>query len=105
MANEKKQKEAKQKVDKPKKVTVVSVIRRMAQKGAKDKKTLANLAYLKLKEAGITKNSKGFDIREEKVLSLLNAMCRDINTERQGWWNKTKIVETETLFKFEEKAN
>jgi len=96
--------EAKQKVAKPKKVTTVSIIRAVANVGAKDKKALATLAFKKLQELKITKNSKGFDVKEEKVLTLLNAMCRDINNEREGWWKATKIVETENLFKFEKKG-
>jgi len=94
----------KQDVKKEKKVTVVSVIKPLAIVGGTDREEIAKKAYNKLKERGITKNSKGFDIREEKVLSLLTAMCRDINNEKKGWWSNYKIEEDERHFKFVVKA-
>ena len=80
-------------------MTVVSVIKELGAKGAKDRATLAELVYAELKKRGITTNTRGKQIIPSRVLTLLNAMCRDIKQPRKGWWSGYKVVEDDKSFK------
>jgi len=96
MAEEKAKKEEKK--EKPKAVTIASVFRDLATKSSKDRKDLASKIFAKLKEKGVTTNVRGKEITEDKVLSQVSAMLRDIKAERgkekqTGWWYKYEIVE------------
>jgi len=98
MANEEKPKVVAKPVKKESK-TVVSVIKEMGITGAKDRAELAKKVFAKCKQIGLTKNSRGHEIREARVKTLISAMCRDIISERKGWWNTYKVVEDKTSFK------
>lgn len=79
--------------------TVVSVIKELGANGAKDRAELAKKVMAKCVERGIRKNTRGHDIREARVKTLISAMCRDITSGRKGWWNTYKVVEDKTSFK------
>ena len=84
--------------DKPKQPTVVSVIKEFGPKGAKNRGALAEVVFKELQKRGIKNNSKGKEIKQEKVLSLISAMCRDIKAPRNGWWSTWEVVEKDDSF-------
>lgn len=90
-----------EKVVKPKVLTIASVFRDLAQKGAKDRKELATKILAELKSKGMNKNVRGYEIKEERVSQQISAMIRDINMERgkdkKSWWSQYKVVEGDTL--------
>ena len=93
----------KKKVETPKVLRIASVFQEQAQKGALDRKTLAGNILAVFKEKGITKNVRGHEIREERVLQQISAMLRDIRMERGktkgSWWSKFSVEETDDLIK------
>lgn len=101
----KENKEQKTTLTKPKEkaLTIASAFQELAIKGAKDKKVLATKIFTHLKNKGVEKNVRGKAITEEKVLTQINNMVRDIKQERgknkNGWWAKYTVISTETEFK------
>jgi len=103
MKNEK-QKEIKKeekKVEEPKtpKTTVHYIKQELVSGKHKTRDDVAKTAFDKMKQAGLKTNTRGKELKAEKVLSLCNAMLRDINQERKGWWSTFKIVEDEKVIK------
>jgi len=99
MADEKKQ-EVKKKVEAKEKVlTIASVFQTLGQKGAKNRKDLAEKIIGYLKARGITVNIKNKEITEPRVTQQVSAMLRDIQTPRKGWWSTFSVVETATELK------
>jgi len=94
----------------PKRVvlTIAGVFQNLAQKGAKDRKTLAEAIVKYLADKGVTTNIRGKTIAVEKVGQQISAMLRDIKNERGkakgSWWSKYNITEDETGIKIMLKA-
>ncbi len=100
MADEKANKESKPvKEKKPTVPTVVSKIKDFGAEGAESREALAKKVFGFFEKAGIKVNSKGKELKEAKVLSLISAVVRDIKQPRNGWWSTFEVVETETEFK------
>ena len=101
-------KEQKVKVDKPKAITIASVFKTIATVGTKDRKELATKIIANLKAKGVTKNVRGYEIKEDRVLQQISAMLRDINMERgkdkKSWWSQFTVSETEDELKIIAKA-
>jgi hypothetical protein len=69
----------------------------------KDNMVSKIVEHYKTKHKGVF---KGKPVDNNRVLSQLNAMCRDITNNRgentkKGYWYRYKITDTEKLFKFE----
>ena len=87
----------------PKMLRIASVFQDIAKVGAPSRKVLAEKILAVFAEKGITKNVKGHEIREERVLQQISAMLRDIRMERGkakgSWWSKFSVEETDDLIK------
>jgi len=96
--------------DKPNKVvlTIARVFQNLAQKGAKDRKTLAEAIVKYLADKGVATNVRGHTITVSKVGQQISAMLRDITQERGkakgSWWSKFKITEDKEGLKIVLKA-
>ena len=101
MAKEKNVAPKEEKKETPKVLRIASVFQEEAKKGASSRKVLAENILGVFKEKGITKNVRGHEIREERVLQQISAMIRDIRMERGkskgSWWSKFLVDETEDL--------
>jgi len=83
--------------------TIVSVFKALAETGVKDRAEAVQKILNHFKAKGITKNSKGRPIEEARVTALVNAILRDIKTERKGWWSTYKIEESDDELKIVKK--
>ena len=79
-------------------LTIASVFQFEAKKGAKSRVDLADNIIAYLKSKNITKNGRGHDIVQPRVLQQISAMTRDINQKRgektNAWWSTYKVDET-----------
>jgi len=100
-----KQKETKvvEKVEKVKTPTIANVFKEIAVKGVASRKDLAEKIMADFKSKGITLNSKGKEIRLERVSQQVGAMLRDIKNKRgaetKAWWSTFTIVEDDKQLK------
>ena len=69
------------------------------------KKLIVEHVFKVLKRKGITHNSRGYLIKEENILRLLNCMLNDIKRERRGWWRNFKIEDNDHEVKIIEIPN
>jgi len=105
MAKENGKKEVKEKKEKaPAVPTVVSKIKEFGAEGVANREELAKKVFGFFSEAGITTNSKGKELKEAKVLSLISAVIRDIKAPRNGWWSTYEVTETDKELKIAPKA-
>jgi len=83
-----------------KKITVVSVLKNeLISAKHKDVANVSKQAFETLKQAGQTHNTRGKEIKLERVKSLCNAMLRDIKQKRNGWWSNFEAVQDEKVVK------
>jgi hypothetical protein len=96
MATENKADKAK---DTKKLYTIAGVFKELAQKGAQDRKTLGQAIFKYISSKGQTKNVRGRVLTEDKCISQVSAVIRDINDARQGWWSTFKVEVSDTHIK------
>ena len=89
-------------------LTIAGVFQNLAQKGSKDRKTLAEAIVKYLADKGVTTNVRGHTISVSKVGQQISAMLRDIKQERGkskgSWWSKFDITEDKDVLKITPKA-
>jgi len=84
---------------KPQTPTVVSKIKEFGADGVENREELAKKVFNFFDRAGVKSNSKGKELKESKVLSLVSSVIRDIKAKRPGWWSTYEVTETETELK------
>lgn len=77
--------------------TIASVFQQLGQEGAKNRTELTQKIIDNLAGKGITTNSKGKEIKKERVHQQVCAMIRDIRNKRgekhNGWWSQYTVEE------------
>lgn len=71
----------------------VNFLMRRAVEGGESREQVCELAYQDCQDAEYFNNAQGRTITKEGLLRLLNAILRDIDHKRSGWWSKCDYEE------------